>query len=224
MNFKEFQEERIELCHKAGACTDEFKRLRMTVDMNDLEAFIQVLLQNHGWCIANGIYTAASMLQLDEQDILLRAGLRTQLNAPVDFQPERVGGKLWKPYNEGATGGNWEGDYMTSYDVCALGFNTPERIAVTENDHIALSTQKREWSIYQNQFGYLFDGRLFIPAGGYKENNQGEPEYVGHGGYSWSSSVSGTNGVYLYFSYAGLYPSSASNRAYGFQVRCLQEE
>ena len=223
MNYKEFQQQTIDECHKAGACTGEFKRLRMTVDMNDPAAFIRVLLYNHRWCIEHNIYDAALMLQLDEQDILLRAGLRTQLNVPIDFQPERVAGKLWKPFNEGATGGNWEGDYMTSYDVCAPDFNTPERIAATKNDHIALSTQKRQWSIYQNQFGYLFDGRLFVPAGGYKEDNQGEAQSVGNEGSLWSASVTGTIGVNLNFHYAGLSPSNANYRAYGFQVRCLQE-
>lgn len=192
----------------------------MTVDMSDPEAFIRVLLDNHGWCIENDIYNAASMLQIDEQDILLRAGLRTQFNVPIDFQPERVAGKLWKPFNEGATEGNWEGDYMTFDQV-----NDPEagRIMPSNNDFIALSTQKREWSIYQNQFGYLFDGRLFIPAGGYRHRDTGALTAVGNEGSVWSGSFSGTSGRCLHFGSAWLNPEGAGGRAYGFQVRCLQE-
>lgn len=220
MNFKEFQQQIIDSCHEAGACTDEFKRLRITLDLNDPTAFVRVLLGNHGWCIENGIYGATSMLQLEEQDILLRAGLRTQLNVPIDFQPERVAGRLWKPFNEGATNENWEGDYMT-FDQA----NDPDagRIMPSNNDFIALSTQKREWSIYQNQFGYLFDGRLFIPAGGFRYKDAGALAYVGNNGFSWSSTVGGTNAFYLYFGSANLNPSSANYRGHGFQVRCLQE-
>ncbi len=70
--------------------------------------------------------------------------------------------------------------------------------------------------------------RAWYPAPGYRDagsrtGGEGDLWYVGYNGYSWSSSVSGSNGVYLYFNATGLNPSNASHRAYGFQVRCLQE-
>ena len=43
--------------------------------------------------------------------------------------------------------------------------------------------------------------------------------YVGSYGYSWSSTASGTNGIYLYFCAAWIDSSFAYPRAYGFQVR-----
>ncbi|WP_304709319.1 hypothetical protein [uncultured Rikenella sp.] len=46
---------------------------------------------------------------------------------------------------------------------------------------------------------------------------------VGLDGYSWASTVSGTNGMSLAFNVTELYPSGAYNRAYGFQLRCLSE-
>ncbi|MDE6499292.1 MAG: hypothetical protein K2K83_01125 [Rikenella sp.] len=46
---------------------------------------------------------------------------------------------------------------------------------------------------------------------------------VGYNGYSWSSSFTGTGTYRLAFNYGGIYPNSSSNRAYGFQLRCLQE-
>ncbi|WP_300726604.1 hypothetical protein [uncultured Rikenella sp.] len=46
---------------------------------------------------------------------------------------------------------------------------------------------------------------------------------VGGNGYSYSSSVSGTNGMNLNFGVAWLHPSSADGRAYGYQLRCLSE-
>ena len=48
---------------------------------------------------------------------------------------------------------------------------------------------------------------------------------VGDRGYSWSSTVvaGGYNARNLAFTTQGLYPTSTSDRAYGYQVRCLQE-
>ena len=45
---------------------------------------------------------------------------------------------------------------------------------------------------------------------------------VGNNGFSWSSAVSGSNGVYLNFNATNLNPSNTNSRAFGLQVRCLQ--
>ncbi|WP_297625101.1 hypothetical protein [uncultured Rikenella sp.] len=47
--------------------------------------------------------------------------------------------------------------------------------------------------------------------------------YVGRDGYSWSATVSGADGMNLNFHIPWLVPNHASNRAYGFQLRCLSE-
>ncbi|WP_299458148.1 hypothetical protein [uncultured Rikenella sp.] len=46
---------------------------------------------------------------------------------------------------------------------------------------------------------------------------------VGYYGYSWSSAVSGTYGVFLNFGTQYLNPSNASYRGHGLQLRCLSE-
>ncbi|WP_297831855.1 hypothetical protein [uncultured Rikenella sp.] len=46
---------------------------------------------------------------------------------------------------------------------------------------------------------------------------------VGRYGYSWSSAVSGTRGVFLNFNTQLLHPSNGGHRAHGFQLRCLSE-
>ncbi|WP_294599130.1 hypothetical protein [uncultured Rikenella sp.] len=46
---------------------------------------------------------------------------------------------------------------------------------------------------------------------------------VGYSGYSWSSAISGTNGVFLDFSTQHLNPGYVRNRGYGLQLRCLSE-
>ncbi|WP_294600090.1 hypothetical protein [uncultured Rikenella sp.] len=46
---------------------------------------------------------------------------------------------------------------------------------------------------------------------------------VGYDGYSYSSTVSNTLGIVLYFYTQRLRPSYASYRAHGLQLRCLSE-
>ncbi len=68
--------------------------------------------------------------------------------------------------------------------------------------------------------------RCAVPAPGFRDagNNgkNGDLMNVGNSGFSWSSSVSGSNGVYLNFNATNLNPSNTNNRAFGLQVRCLQ--
>ncbi|WP_297625834.1 hypothetical protein [uncultured Rikenella sp.] len=46
---------------------------------------------------------------------------------------------------------------------------------------------------------------------------------LGASGYNWSSSINSTNGMFLAFGSQGLDSNNASNRAHGFQLRCLSE-
>ncbi|WP_299457443.1 hypothetical protein [uncultured Rikenella sp.] len=62
-----------------------------------------------------------------------------------------------------------------------------------------------------------------LPAPGFRLKNSGELCVVGNNGYSWSSAVSGTDGVNMGFHVTVLYSSLSDNRAYGFQLRCLSE-
>ncbi len=63
----------------------------------------------------------------------------------------------------------------------------------------------------------------WYPAPGFRSNASGALSSVGTDGFSYSSSVSGSNGVYLAFTVAYLNPSNADSRAYGLQLRCLSE-
>ena len=220
MTFQEFQKTIIDRCHKAGACKPEFKRLMGAVDKRDRAEFIRVLLDNHWWCIDNGIYDAAFFLELDDQDVLLEMGLPTQLNRPIDFKAEKIGGKLWKPFNEGANVENGIGDYFTFDEA-----NDPEagRLVPSVEDFEVLCSLPNEWALYQGQFGRLFDNRLFIPAGGYRAYSDITLYDVGKYGYSWSSSIAGTNAHYLLFGYSWLSPQYGGHRAGGLQLRCLRE-
>ena len=68
-----------------------------------------------------------------------------------------------------------------------------------------------------------FPPRVCGPAPGNRGRGAGTLYAVGYNGYSWSSSFTGTGTYRLAFNYGGIYPNSSSNRAYGFQLRCLQE-
>ncbi|MDE5944710.1 MAG: hypothetical protein K2G93_03895 [Rikenella sp.] len=222
MTFQDFQTTIIARCKAAGACEPEFKRLLAAKNSGDRPGFIRVLLNNHWWCIDKRIYDAAFFLELEEQDVLLEAGLQTHRNNPIRFSRSvEVGGRKWKPYNEGATAENGVGTYMTFDEA-----NDPKsgRIVPSVEDFEALCELPSEWALYQGQFGRLFDGRLFIPAGGFMDKGSGTLYSVGDRGYSWTSSVTtGTYAYHLGFSDGGLYPNGSSSRAYGFQLRCLQE-
>lgn len=68
------------------------------------------------------------------------------------------------------------------------------------------------------------DGLPFQPEDtpGYRNNTTGALNAVGERGYCSSSSVSGTNMLYLWFTPQDLKPGNTDNRATGRQVRCLQ--
>ncbi|MDE6499827.1 MAG: hypothetical protein K2K83_03875 [Rikenella sp.] len=46
---------------------------------------------------------------------------------------------------------------------------------------------------------------------------------VGRGGYSWSSTVTGSHGYFLDFYCDWINPNNSNHRSYGFPLRCLQE-
>ncbi len=71
------------------------------------------------------------------------------------------------------------------------------------------------------------DSGIVRPAPGYRDFGragwEGIARGIGNGGYSWSSSFSGTSGVFMDFATQGLHPSNAPDRAHGCQLRCLSE-
>ena len=60
-------------------------------------------------------------------------------------------------------------------------------------------------------------------APGYRLRDTGKPVYISNYGYSWSSTISLTDGMFLYFDMQHLDPCYTTSRAFGFQLRCLSE-
>ncbi|WP_299458329.1 hypothetical protein [uncultured Rikenella sp.] len=63
----------------------------------------------------------------------------------------------------------------------------------------------------------------WYPAPGCRGYGEGALWSVGNFGYSWSSAVSSTSGVFLDFGTQYLLPSNVSSRGRGLQLRCLSE-
>ena len=106
----------------------------------------------------------------------------------------------------------WNGSTKGTHDPCPSGFRVP-----TETE---LEAERGIWNT-NNALG-AFNSALKLPVAGYSIPSTGALAHVGGIGLYWSSTVSGTGARTLDFSssYAYVY---ASNRAYGFSVRCIKE-
>ncbi|WP_304708766.1 hypothetical protein [uncultured Rikenella sp.] len=65
----------------------------------------------------------------------------------------------------------------------------------------------------------------YRPAPGFRHHASGALDGFGNEGTVWSASVpDGSTGAWRLLFYAtGMYPSTANDRGYGFQLRCLSE-
>jgi chitodextrinase len=105
----------------------------------------------------------------------------------------------------------WQGVSGTN-NPCPSGYRLP-----TDAE---LDAERASWSS-QNATG-AFASPLKLPMSGYRIYSFGSLSSVGTDGFYWSSTVSGTNSLNLYFgsSSAGM---NTSYRASGFSVRCLKD-
>jgi hypothetical protein len=55
------------------------------------------------------------------------------------------------------------------------------------------------------------------------ENGAGKLYAVGASGYSWSTAIAGITAHFLDFGFGGISPQYGDYRAFGLQLRCLQE-
>lgn len=121
-----------------------------------------------------------------------------------------------------------ENKHFNQQEAIEIGERTPGWILETDEYHKALD--KALWDYAANTWkenvcntflnGYEYLTKVLkYELGGVVCPGNTEPSYVGSIGYSRSSSVSGTYGVYLGFNAQNLYPSNAYGRGYGLQVR-----
>ncbi|MCH5304892.1 MAG: DUF4906 domain-containing protein [Rikenella sp.] len=117
-----------------------------------------------------------------------------------------------------APNGTWDDFGTDAY--AAPFFYYINGVQQTQSGTPAFVQSARNGRLYQPASGNV---KAWYPAPGNRYRGNGQLYYVGQSGYSWSSSASGTNAYYLHFSYSGVTPQNSAYRAYGRQVRCLQE-
>ena len=107
----------------------------------------------------------------------------------------------------------------TAFDPCPFGW----KVAITGS-----------WSDW-NKDAVLWDatnkgrtyttatGAAWYPAAGRLSGSTGTMESGGTSSYVWSSAISSTYALYLYFSSTGVYPAGSDYRTHACSVRCVRE-
>ena len=119
----------------------------------------------------------------------------------------------------------------------AEGYFNYDEARETFGDYLPTGTAMAElcefcrWTWDDNREGYLVEGpngnSIFLPAAGYKSNNEGEVKCKGGEGNYWTSMPVFNSQPYarrLYFSSGYINPLNDNYRSYGFSVRPSREK
>ncbi len=123
----------------------------------------------------------------------------TESSTPYDWRVPQ-NNTLW----QGVSGVN---------NPCPAGFRLP-----TETE---LETERTSWST--NNAAGAYASPLKLVVAGYRRRNDGAVLNAGSGGNYWSATVHGSSSRYLLFNSSNANMSSY-NRAYGFSVRCIEDQ
>ena len=115
----------------------------------------------------------------------------------------------------------WNGSTKGTHDPCPSGFRVPTETELEAERNNGGTGFWGTGSLQNNALG-AFNSALKLPMAGYRANGTGVLTQVGSNGVYWSSTVSGTSAIYLYFNSGNAYVGGNS-RADGFSVRCIKE-
>jgi uncharacterized protein (TIGR02145 family) len=147
-----------------------------------------------------------------------------------DTQGVLINGITWATTNVNASGefaAKPEDDgFFYTFDeaqtACPSGWRTP-----TKQEFEVLADTNSKWTTLNGVNGRLFDTgdhTFFLPAARYRGIFTGSLDYLGSGGFYWSSTAyNSTTAYYLHFHDFSVYPSSANSRAFGFRIRCVRD-
>ena len=129
-----------------------------------------------------------------------------------------------------ASNGAWSDATKTANDPCPSGFRLPTKAqwdAVVNTSLNPTRDYPGSWSINSTnystglQIGTVSNG-LFLPAAGYRHENDGALNHRGNLGRYWSSTENGSEAWSLHFGNGNANPNG-SYRTLGFSVRCIAE-
>lgn len=129
-------------------------------------------------------------------------------------------GRLWNAGTE-------DEPIKTEYDPCPDGWRVPTAAELTQ-----LHENYSSWTTEESLRGRWFSGndsysslvsQLFLPAAGYRKDNNGTVAGRSNNGYYWSSGPSANSSCGLYFSNSNVevYDLSRSN---GYAIRCVKDD
>lgn len=125
------------------------------------------------------------------------------------------GGTTWN--SSVPTGDNWEAEN----NVCPSGWRLP-----TQAEFQSLINGGSSWGELNGVFGRFFGDsyqRLFLPAGGNRNNNNGALGSAGNNGFYWSSTSKDNDNAYALGFYKDGIFVNGSQRGLGVFVRCVKE-
>lgn len=110
----------------------------------------------------------------------------------------------------------------STYDPCPKSWRVPTDASKTYGDFSEeLFTTSGSTTNVIN--GRIYNKMTWFPTVGRRIHSSGALNYVGNGGYYWSSSIIDASSRNLHFYINGVNTSGAYYRANGFSVRCVQE-
>jgi len=149
--------------------------------------------------------------ELSTSDVPSHGNFITASNHPRDWR---------SPQND-----NLWANPKTVNDPCPQGWRVPTLDELQTLDDTRNVTS--EWTIVNDVSGRIFtdinsNNTLFLPAAGWRVQNNGALDNVGTHGYYWSSIVIGTDARNLSFSSSNVVVGN-NLRTWGFSVRCVAD-